>query len=114
MSKRNEYDEIYLKDNNFGLEYIYKNHRLGGERIIPSEEFYKIETFKYNEDKILIRCGKCDINMDFAHGINGASTGKWFCPECGTYVKETTVNRYISELEPLVDEDEDDDYDDIY
>lgn len=112
MSKKSEYDEIYLQDGDFISEYTYKNHRLSGERFLPSEELSKIGAFRCNEDKIIIRCGKCDIYMNFAHGLKGVATGKWFCPECGTYVKETTVNRYISELEPLIDED--DDYDEYY
>lgn len=45
MSKRNEYDEIYLQDGNIGIEYTYKIHRLGGERFIPSEELSKIGAF---------------------------------------------------------------------
>lgn len=112
MSRKNEYDAIYLQDGDFGTEYTYKNHRLGGESFIPLKELSKIGAFKCNDDKILIRCGKCNIYMNFAHGLSGIASGKWFCPECGTFVKETTVNRYISELEPLVDED--DDYDNIY
>lgn len=113
MRRKNEYDEIYLHTGKFGTEYVYKNHRLSGENFIPLKELSKIGAFKCNDDRIVIRCGKCNINMDFAHGINGASTGKWFCPECGTFVKEATVNRYISELVPKVDED-DNDYDEYY
>lgn len=113
MSKRNEYDEIYLKNNDFGMEYIYKNHRLGGERFIPSEELSKIGAFKCNDDRIVIRCGACGIYMNFAHGLKGVATGKWFCPECGTFVKEATVNRYVGELEPKFEEN-DNDYDEYY
>ncbi len=112
MSRKNEYDAIYLQDGDFGTEYVYKNHQLGGERFIPLKELSKIGAFKCNDDKIFIRCGKCDIYMNFAHGLSGIALGKWFCPECETFVKETTVNRYISELEPLVDEDND--YDEYY
>lgn len=111
--KRNEYDAIYMQDGNIGLEYVYKNHRLSGEKIIPLKELSKIGAFKCNEDRIVIRCGKCGIYMNFAHGLSGIASGKWFCPECGTFVKETTVNRYIGELEPKVDED-DNDYDEYY
>lgn len=113
MSKKNEYDEIYLQDSNTGMEYTYKHHRLGGEKFIPSEELSKIGAFKCNEDRVFIRCGECDIYMNFAHRPVEVGNGKWFCPKCGTFVKETTVNRYIGEIKPMIDEDNDD-YDEYY
>lgn len=40
MSKRNEYDEIYLKNDNFGMEYTYKNHRQLEENDNDYDEYY--------------------------------------------------------------------------
>ena len=113
MSKKDEYDEIYLQNGEFGLEYTYKNHTLGKERVIHPDDVRKIGPSKHDENIIFVRCGRCDVYMDYVHGIGNSFSGKWMCPKCGTYVKETTVNRYIGELPDLVNID-DDDYDDIY
>lgn len=48
--------------------------------------------------------------MDYIHSLRNSFSGKWLCSECGTYVRETTVNRYIGELPDIMDTD----YDDIY
>lgn len=111
MKGKDEYNEIYLQDGNFGLEYTYKNHYLGKENIIRPNDIGKIGTSKHNEELVFIRCGKCDIHMDYIHSINTSFSGKWVCPKCGTYVKEMTVNKYISKLPNLID---DNNYDDIY
>lgn len=113
MRRKNEYDEIYLHTGKFGTEYVYKNHRLSGENFIPLKELSKIGAFKCNDDRIVIRCGACGIHMNFAHGLKGVATGKWFCPECGTFVKEAMVNHYIGELKPKFEEN-DNDYDEYY
>lgn len=110
MSRKDEYNDIYLQYGGFGIEYTYKNHTLGKERIIHPNDIAKIEPSKYTEERILIKCGKCNVHMDYISGLRNSFSGKWLCPECGTYVRETTVNRYISELPDLVDID----YDDIY
>lgn len=110
MSRKDEYNDIYLKDGGFGFEYTYKNHALGKERIIHPEDVKRIEPSKYSSDKTLIRCGKCNVYMDYIHSLRNSFSGKWLCPECGTYVRETTVNRYIGELPDIMDTD----YDDIY
>ena len=110
MMKRNdEYNEIYLENRVIGIEYTYKNHRLGKERIIQPDELRKIEPSKNSDDDIFIRCGTCDVLMDYIHSLKPAG-GKWLCTHCGVYVRETTVNNYISKLPDLVDSD----YDDIY
>lgn len=111
MIRKDEYNDIYLNDGDFGFEYTYKNHTLGKERLIHSDDIKKIGSSKCDENKTFIRCGKCDVFMDYVHSLGNSFSGKWLCPECGTYVRETTVNRYIGELPDLVDTD---DYDDIY
>lgn len=113
MKRKDEYEEIYLKDGKFGIEYTYKNNQLGGEQLIRPEDVHRIGISKCSEDEMFIRCGKCDVYMDYIYSLKGIANGKWLCPECGTFVKEPTVNRYISELEPFVDED-DNDYDEYY
>ncbi len=110
MSRKDEYNDIYLKDDGFGFEYTYKNHTLGKERIIHPEDVKRIEPSKYNGDKTLIRCGKCNVYMDYIHSLRNSFSGKWLCPKCGTYIRETTVNRYIEGLPDIMDTD----YDDIY
>lgn len=110
MIGKDEYNEVYLQGGDFGFEYTYKNHTLGKERIIHPNDVKKFDPSKHDENKTFIRCGKCDVLMNYVHGLGNSFSGKWFCPECGTYVRETTVNRYIGELQDLMDTD----YDDIY
>ena len=110
MSRKDEYNDIYLKDGEFGFEYTYKNHSLGKERIIHPDDIKKIDPSKYNEDRTLIKCGKCNTYMNYVHSLKNSFSGKWVCLDCGTYVRETTVNRYIGELQDLMDTE----YDDIY
>ena len=110
MIRKDEYNDIYLQNGDFGLEYTYKNHTLGREQIVHHDDIKRIDSSKYNEDRVLIRCGKCNVYMNYIHSLSNSFSGKWLCPECGTYVRETTVNRYIGELPDIVDTD----YDDIY
>lgn len=110
MSTKDEYNEIYLQDGNFGFVYSYKNHHLGNEQIVYPQEIAKIGTSKHNKDKIFIECEKCNLYMDYIHSLKNSFSGKWICPHCGMYIRETTVNKFISELPDLIDTD----YDDIY
>lgn len=112
MRRKDEYDEIYSQSKGFGFEYTYKNHGLGREKIINQSDVRKIGASKHNDDKTFIRCGRCNVYMDYIHSLRNSFSGKWICPNCGTYVRETTVNRYIGELEPLIEEDND--YDEFY
>ena len=110
IRKNDEYDKIYLLDGDFGFAYTYKNHYLGNEKIVHPDDIIKIGASKCNSDKIFIECGKCHMYMNYIHSLNNSFSGKWLCPECGTYVRETTVNRYVGELPDIMDTD----YDDIY
>ena len=110
IRKNDEYDKIYLLDGDFGFAYTYKNHYLGNEKIVHPDDIIKIGASKCNGDKIFIECGKCHTYMNYIHSLNNSFSGKWMCPECSTYVRETTVNRYVSELPDIMDTD----YDNIY
>ncbi|MDO5399102.1 MAG: hypothetical protein Q4G33_14375 [bacterium] len=111
MSRKDEYNEIYLQNGNFWLSYTYKNHTLGKEQIIYPHEIVKIGTSKCNENKIFIKCGKCNVYMNYIHSLRSSFSGKWMCSHCGSYVRETTVNTYIDRLPDLMKDNE---YDDIY
>lgn len=114
MRRKDEYDEIYLQDGDFGLEYTYKNHCLGKENTIQPDDIKTIGTSKHNDDEVplFIKCGNCGIHMDYIHSLKGPLTGRWICPNCGTYVRELTVYNHIDKMNNtgLMD----DDYDDIY
>ena len=98
MSKKDKFSKIYLQNSDFGFEYIYKRNAFEREQIVHLSDMLKIEKSKFNDNKVLVKCGSCNLHMDYIHGLSGFPFGKWVCPRCGVYIRENTANKYINRL----------------
>lgn len=116
MRRKDEYNKIYEQNGDFGFEFRYKNGSLGKVKNIYPNQIRKIETSKHNEDEVImvVKCGECNIYMDFIHSIRGPLTGKWICPNCGTHVRESTVYNKLDKMNESFQLIDDNDYDDIW
>ena len=74
-----------------GCVFNYAHKRLGKSRIISKEEIIKIDPHKSNTDSMFVKCGACEVYMDFTSGPTNALDGWWICPECGIKVNESTA-----------------------
>lgn len=110
MSGKNEYYKKCDETGDMGFEIRYKNGRLGRIKNVYPDSMRRIGFSKCNDDEphIFIECGNCNTYMNFINSIQNSFSGKWICPKCGKYVRQTTVNRHFAEHETY------DEYDNYY
>ena len=78
-----------MKDEIFGLEFTYKNHKLGKLRMLNSEQMDLINLSCANSEMMFVLCGKCNTHM-IHH-----DEGYYICSICGVKVYESTALRKI-------------------
>lgn len=105
-----------MKEELYAFEFKYNKGRLSKSKCISKNELESIPAIKINIDSTptVVKCGTCNEYMDYEESKEYGLVGKWICPVCGKWVKETTVyNQFEKENQEWSDLYEIDCVDDI-
>lgn len=80
---------------NYGLEFVYKNHKLGKSRLLEEAELDLMNLSYANSDMIFVKCGNCN-GQYMVH----EDTGHYICPKCKSRLFfQTAYNKLEKENE---------------